>query len=141
MLRYNDEEIKIGHFPDGTLLLKDNENHELWDNKILWFYENNEELVALMFFVKHLRDNGISHLSLYMPYVPNARQDRVKTNADVFTLKYFCEIINSLNFSFSIFHTSLHKSNNLTLNSDSEHSGSNSLTNGVISISCEFQRC
>lgn len=99
MLRYNDEEIKIGHFPDGTLLLKDNENHELCDNKILWFYENNEELVALMFFVKHLRDNGISRLSLHMPYVPNARQDRVKTNADVFTLKYFCEIINSLNFN------------------------------------------
>ena len=34
-----------------------------------------------------------------MPYIPNARQDRVKTSEDVFTLKYFADIINYLNFN------------------------------------------
>jgi ribose-phosphate pyrophosphokinase len=34
-----------------------------------------------------------------MPYIPHARMDRVKNEEDVFTLKYFCEVINSLNFS------------------------------------------
>ena len=34
-----------------------------------------------------------------MPYIPHARQDRVKNEEDVFTLKYFCEVINSLNFT------------------------------------------
>jgi ribose-phosphate pyrophosphokinase len=33
-----------------------------------------------------------------MPYIPNARQDRVKSSEDVFTLKYFVEIINQLDF-------------------------------------------
>lgn len=34
-----------------------------------------------------------------MPYIPHARMDRVKHDDDVFTLKYFCDIINSLNFN------------------------------------------
>jgi ribose-phosphate pyrophosphokinase len=33
-----------------------------------------------------------------MPYIPHARMDRVKSDEDVFTLKYFAEVINSLNF-------------------------------------------
>lgn len=34
-----------------------------------------------------------------LPYIPNARMDRVKNNDEVFTLRYFCEFINGLNFS------------------------------------------
>ena len=33
-----------------------------------------------------------------MPYIPNARKDRAHREKDVFTLKYFANIINSLNF-------------------------------------------
>jgi ribose-phosphate pyrophosphokinase len=33
-----------------------------------------------------------------MPYIPHARMDRVKNKEDIFTLKYFCEVINSLDF-------------------------------------------
>jgi ribose-phosphate pyrophosphokinase len=33
-----------------------------------------------------------------MPYVPNARMDRCESPENVFTLKYFCNFINSLNF-------------------------------------------
>jgi ribose-phosphate pyrophosphokinase len=102
MIRYNDMEVKIGHFPDGTILLKQKPDKRLetfWNSKIFWFYENDEELVALMFLVKHLRSHGIELLSLVMPYVPNARMDRVKNEDEVFTLKYFAEIINSLNFT------------------------------------------
>ena len=33
-----------------------------------------------------------------MPYVPNARYDRTKNSNEIFTLKYFCEFINSLKF-------------------------------------------
>ena len=36
---------------------------------------------------------------LNLPYIPNARMDRVKNNDEVFTLRYFCEFINGLNFS------------------------------------------
>lgn len=37
--------------------------------------------------------------NLRMPYIPNARMDRIKNEDEVFTLKYFCEFINSLNFT------------------------------------------
>lgn len=96
MLKINNEKIKINKFPDKTLLLKyDTEAEEVY---VEWFFENNEELVALIFLTRHLRELGVKHIELALPYIPNARQDRVKNNEDVFTLKYFCEIINSLNF-------------------------------------------
>ena len=37
-------------------------------------------------------------VELVMPYIPNARMDRAKNPEDVFTLKYFADLINSLNF-------------------------------------------
>jgi ribose-phosphate pyrophosphokinase len=33
-----------------------------------------------------------------MPYIPNARMDRVKSNEEVFTLKYFADFINGIGF-------------------------------------------
>ena len=41
---------------------------------------------------------GAEKVSLIMPYIPNARQDRVKSKSDVFTLKYFADFINNLHF-------------------------------------------
>lgn len=98
MIKLNDTEIIMNHFPDGTFLLK----KEIDNNEkatITWLFESNEELVALYFLTKHLNSKGITNISLRMPYIPNARQDRVKKNEDVFTLKYFAEMINSLGFT------------------------------------------
>lgn len=36
--------------------------------------------------------------NLYMPYIPDARMDRVKHENELFTLKYFAQTINSLHF-------------------------------------------
>ena len=97
MIRLNGQIVEQNHFPDGTLLLK--HETEIFDVQIIeWFFENNEELVSLIFLTKHLREYGVETLHLYMPYLPNARQDRTKESEDVFTLKYFCEVINSLKF-------------------------------------------
>lgn len=99
--------IETKHFPDGTPLIKldpiDIENTlSPNDNMVIinWFYESMDELFTLYSLVGHLRDNCFETISLYMPYLPNARQDRVKNEEDVFTLKYFCQIINSLNFKW-----------------------------------------
>lgn len=106
MIEVNGIVVETGSFPDGTLLMK----HEvsqfnfvrygfIYPNSyILWKFDNNEEMVTLMFLVKHLRNNGVKDIELIMTYIPNARQDRVKTGEDVFTLKYFAEFINSLEF-------------------------------------------
>jgi ribose-phosphate pyrophosphokinase len=61
-------------------------------------YEKDEEML-LLFITRHLREqNAVKNITLYMPYIPHARMDRVKNKQEVFTLKYFCEFINSLCF-------------------------------------------
>ena len=64
-----------------------------------WLYENDSELFSLICVKKQI-DRYFNRRStvLEMPYIPHARMDRVKSNEDVFTLKYFCEVINSLKF-------------------------------------------
>lgn len=97
MIRCNGEEMTIGHFPDNTLLIKKEAMKE--KAEINWFFERNEELVALYFLVQHLREHGVEEIELNMPYIPNARQDRVKQSDDIFTLKYFARLINEMKFS------------------------------------------
>ena len=100
MIKLNGEVVNVAHFPDRTILMKQKINHNIYQNgaRIAWFFENNEELVALIYLTKHLRENGVKNIGLMLPYIPNARQDRVKNIEDVFTLKYFADIINYLNF-------------------------------------------
>ena len=101
MIKLNGEVIKVDHFPDGTTLMKHQISHNTYKNgaKIEWFFENNEELITLIYLTKHLRELGVCDVYLNLPYIPNARQDRVKNSEDVFTLKYFADIINYLNFN------------------------------------------
>lgn len=96
MIKANGVKIDINHFPDGTTLMKFDKFYE--PSVIVWHYENENELLALLYITKHLRSHNVQTVSLVMPYIPNARQDRTKNNEDVFTLKYFAEVINSLNF-------------------------------------------
>ena len=95
MIEYGN--IIISNFPDGTLHLDCPMNYS--SNEIKWFYENDAELFTLICLKRHLDEAGCPSPTLYLPYLPNSRMDRVKNESDVFTLKYFCEVINSLNFS------------------------------------------
>ena len=96
MIKLNGKAVELKHFPDGTFLIKEKPN---CDQAFLsWKFEHNDELVALIYITQHLRANGVRYVALYMPYIPNARQDRVKSDEDVFTLKYFAWVINSLGF-------------------------------------------
>ena len=103
MIKVGNVEIKQGQFPDGTLLMKFDPNGDEFDTRgnilVEWYYENDAELFSLICVKRHLdRVYSYSDVVLEMPYIPHARMDRVKADTDVFTLKYFCEIINSLNF-------------------------------------------
>ena len=100
MIQCNGITVSVNHFPDGTTLF-DKSVDGVLDHvitRITWLFECNEEMVTLWYLVHYLRDHGCSNISLYMPYIPNARMDRVKTESDVFTLKYFAKFINSMNF-------------------------------------------
>ena len=103
MIKVNGVEIKQGHFPDNTLLMKfptgDDFSYGHGAIEVEWLYENDAELFALICVKRHLdRSFANPHMVLNMPYIPHARMDRVKSDEDVFTLKYFCEVINSLHF-------------------------------------------
>ena len=78
-------------FPDCTLHLK---LPDIAISAVTWHYENDAELFTLMCIVDHY-----GHIpTLYMPYLPHARMDRVKASTDVFTLKTFAKAINALGF-------------------------------------------
>lgn len=98
MITINEKQVKVGNFPDGTLMLKFTPDTVIAENPYLrfnWYYENDAELFTLICLAKKYADYP---KTLCMPYCPHARMDRVKNDEDTFTLKYFCEVINSLNF-------------------------------------------
>ena len=104
MIKVNGIEIVRKTFPDGSLCLLDLNNSLLNPNKnyeIVWLYEGDYEIFMLMCIVKHLRSKMYNNVSfnLTMPYVVNSRLDRTHSDNEVFTLKYFAEIINDLKFN------------------------------------------
>jgi ribose-phosphate pyrophosphokinase len=99
MILLDHKVVDINHFPDGTLHISV-PGSGYSKHSITWKYESDEELFTLICVVKHLRSIIENcDLVLNMPYIPHARMDRVKKKSDVFTLKYFAQIINDLNFS------------------------------------------
>lgn len=104
MITINGIEIVRKTFPDGSLCLLDLDNSLLYPNRnyeIVWLYEGDDEIFMLICIVKHLRSKMYNNVdfNLTMPYVVNGRLDRTHSDNEVFTLKYFCELINNLNFN------------------------------------------
>ena len=97
MIKINNEIIKPEYFPDGTMKL----NIIFFNNfvNIEWYYDSENELLQLVYIVNHIYDiSSDAKVRLIMPYIPNARFDRTVEVDEVFTLKFFANIINSLNF-------------------------------------------
>lgn len=103
MISINLKKIEPVHFPDGSQMLLDVKvyvNNPPYAVDIYWEYENDEECMRLFYLVNHIREHDPgARIALSMPYIPNARMDRVKSANEVFTLKWFCKFINSLNFN------------------------------------------
>lgn len=91
----------IIQYPDGTFKINipDIPVTDCSPLEILWTYKNETELSLLVYTTENLMENYSNPINLYMPYVPNARMDRIHSKSEVFTLKYFCKIINFLDFN------------------------------------------
>jgi len=101
MIRVNGHEITVERFPDGTPRIRFAIGvlSEKYDNNISWIYENDAEIIALYFIAEQIKDYGYPLGILYMPYIPNARMDRIKPEQEeCFTLKHFCKLLNSIGF-------------------------------------------
>ena len=100
--RINGGETLFPHmtnYPDGTMKidLEPVENCKRAD--IIWHYENELEQMQLYYIVSNLKERfPRAEFTLFMPYLPNARMDRVHADTEVFTLKYFCRFINGMGF-------------------------------------------
>jgi ribose-phosphate pyrophosphokinase len=101
MILYNGINV-IEKFPNGETRI----NTDLvWKsskgsvNIISCKYESDADLMQLMLLKKHYDSRWIHNLcKLFIPYLPYSRMDRVEEGS-AFTLKYVCELINSLNFT------------------------------------------
>lgn len=98
MILVNGIPVNIEHFPDGTQ--KININEFSLNYSILWKYEKEEGIInAHIYYLKHLRDIDCHcTIELFVDYLPNARMDRTHDMREVFTLKYFADVINWLDF-------------------------------------------
>lgn len=99
MILVNGQQIDFTSFPDGTTSVRfDPGNHHRYI--IEWGYDGDHECMFVWYLTKHIRSKSgrNTKISLVMPYIPNARMDRVKNKDEVFTLKWFAEFINSLEF-------------------------------------------
>lgn len=90
----------IERFPDGTphITLKDSCD-PYRQATIVWLYENMEEFVSIAMIANDLYRKWGVRPTLTMPYIPNARMDRTENVYDVFSLKYFVDLLNSLPLS------------------------------------------
>ena len=100
MIKVNDTEIKVGHFPDGTQSIEFSDAQPYYStNEVEWFYDSDEEVFTLMCVVDMIRRISKNpRIKLWIPYLPNARMDRIKKPEQNFSLKVFANFINSLNF-------------------------------------------
>ena len=95
--------IQVEHFPDNSQRLNNvpvlSPTHSTMIT-FWWQYEKDEELATLIYLSKHYKNEypGVNQV-LLMPYIPNARMDRVYNKSEVFTLKHFAETINWLGFT------------------------------------------
>lgn len=93
------------YFPDGTPAFNALETAEFpkmsgdVTRYIEWDFDNMGELFEVIALTDWLRSQGYNRISLKMPYIPNARMDRVKQYTDVFTLKTMCRLINDCYFT------------------------------------------
>ena len=101
MIKLNGYVVEQNRFPDGTLALKEINGDLLSDNFanwIDWMYDGDEEMFTIMSLVDIIRRNSKGRIYLKMPYLPNARMDRIKTDTENFALKVFANWINGLGF-------------------------------------------
>lgn len=90
MIFVNEEKIETKFFPDGTpciLNLPDIDSNI----EIYWRY-NSKEFTHIVFILAHYHSKK-NNITLSVPYLPNARMDRVKSENECYTLKHFIEII------------------------------------------------
>jgi ribose-phosphate pyrophosphokinase len=94
MIIANKEIVKTFQFPAGEIGLKTH-----WKNthvNVRAFLRGSDNIMELLLLCNALKNNDCS-ISLEIPYVPYARQDRICNDGESFSIKVFANLINSIN--------------------------------------------
>lgn len=100
MIFLNNRPVNVTQFPNNETKVDDKSIRQaiyVGLNSLTLKYESDADLIQLLFVKKYLDEANLT-ASLIIPYMPYSRMDRSE-DASVFTLKYICEFINSLNFA------------------------------------------
>lgn len=99
MIKVNGEEVRFIQFPNGEIQIDtDSLPEKGWLIQYISFkYENDNDLIKLMFVKQFIESNYHYDGLLVIYYMPYSRMDRSE-NGSPFTLKYVADFINSLGF-------------------------------------------
>lgn len=96
MISVDGEVIEFKKFHDGTFRVKYNVD-PCGISRIFWLYDDVSEALGLWHLVKHIHEREPDQIiDLHMPYCLDARMDRCQARDEVFTLKYFADLLNAL---------------------------------------------
>lgn len=101
MILLNGKKIDVTMFPDKTSQVWniDLELSKLDHCDITWEFEHEGELMHVLQ-LNHLLKSFELTVSLSMPYLPYARQDKPVSNKTTFALRTFARVINAADFTF-----------------------------------------
>jgi ribose-phosphate pyrophosphokinase len=86
-------------FPGGEQYIRIFNTERLTSVRVNARCENSEELMTIILAVDALKVAGFTEIELFLPYFPYARQDRVCSPGESFSLRTICKIFNMLNLS------------------------------------------
>lgn len=89
--------LMLSTFPAGEALVRVSENNSAVVH-VEWKFERMSEVFTLALIADAIKQQGKQLGTLYVPYLPFARQDRVCSKGESFSLKVVAEFINDLNF-------------------------------------------
>lgn len=96
MIKLNDQIVQVKSFPNGESYIDLKDLRVKENNEIKFKFQKESEITYLVFLKEHLDEQNVKS-SLVLPYIPYSRMDRTESMR-VFTLKYFCKLINNLGF-------------------------------------------
>lgn len=104
MIKLNGATLNFKVFPNGETLVDGDQILDLladrnYDAEVIFKYENDSDLVKLLFVKSHLDRYFCNRSILKIAYMPYSRMDRSE-GASVFTLKYVAKMINDMNFDY-----------------------------------------
>ncbi|SHG41364.1 ribose-phosphate diphosphokinase [Pedobacter caeni] len=98
---------------------------------------DSNEVMKLLLAADALRRNGSKSISVFIPYLPYARQDRVMVGGEPLSIKVMCNLINSCNFE-KVYVFDVHSEVSLALLDNCELITNYSLAKQVLSSHADY---